>query len=175
MPSEGGPTLQPQVGLPGPRNQQSIEERDDVLCYTGEVLDRPLTIAGPVAVDLFAATDAPDTDFTAKLVDVHPDGRSISLCDGIIRARFRDSLAEPRLLKPGETARYRIDLASVAHRFGVGHRVRLQVSSSNFPRFAPNPNTGADLADETMARPALQHVLHGPRHPSALELWALPE
>lgn len=175
VPSEGGPTLQGQVGLPGPRDQRAIEARDDVLCYTSEPLAAPLTVAGPVRVALWAATDAPDTDWTAKLVDVHPDGRAVSLCDGIIRARFRESLNEPRPVRPGEAACYAIDLASTAYRFPAGHRVRLEISSSNFPRFDPNPNTGGVIATETAARPAVQHLLHDAERPSALELWVLPE
>ena len=175
VPTEGGPTLQAQVGLPGPRDQRAIEARDDVLCYTTEPLAQPLTVAGPVTVTIWAITDAPDTDWTAKLVDVLPDGRAVSLTDGIIRARFRDSLSDPSPVTPGEPARYTIELANTAHRFGRGHRVRLEVSSSNFPRFQPNPNTGRPAASETAPRPAVQHVLHDGDRPSCLELWVLPE
>ena len=140
-----------------------------------EPLSAPLIVAGPVFVELHAVTDAPDTDWTAKLVDVHPDGKAVSLCDGILRARFRHSLAEAVPLKPGTPGRYRIDLASIAHRFAPGHRVRLEISSSNFPRFDPNPNTGGPTAAETLMRPALQQVLHDAEHPSFLEVYVLPE
>ena len=174
VPSEGGPILQISVGQPGPRDQRDIEERDDVLCYTTGPLDTPLTIAGPVTVDLWATTDGPDTDWTAKLVDLQPDGKAVSLCDGIIRARFRESFSDPTPVTPGEPTRYRIDLASTAHRFGIGHRVRLEISSSNFPRFDPNPNTGGRNLHERETRPAVQHVLHNSEHPSRLNLWALP-
>lgn len=175
VPTEGGPTLQAQVGLPGPRDQRAIEARDDVLCYTSEPLAQPFTIAGPVTVTLWATTDAPDTDWTAKLVDVLPDGRAVSLTDGIIRACFRDSLAARVPVTPNEPTRYTIDLANTAHRFGRGHRLRLEVSSSNFPRFQPNPNTGRPAASETAPRPAVQHVLHDGDRPSCLELWVLPQ
>ena len=175
VPSEGGPLLQVSIGLPGPRDQRAVEARDDVLCYTSPPLDGPLTVAGPVSVELWAVTDGPDTDWTAKLVDVHPDGRAISVCDGIIRARFRDSLEQPSPAKPGEPACYTIDLASTALRFDAGHRVRLEVSSSNFPRFDANPNTGGDNASATELRPAVQQVLHDASHPSMLRLWALPD
>ncbi len=175
VPSEGGPTLQSQVGLPGPRDQCAIEARDDVLCYTSAPLETAVVVAGPVTVSLWAVTDAPDTDFTAKLVDVQPDGRAISICDGIIRAKFRASLSEPTPVTPGEPTRYEIDLASTAQRFAPGHHIRLEVSSSNFPRFAPNPNTGGPLASEASTRPAVQHLLHDADHPSTLEIYVLPE
>ncbi|MCY3602410.1 MAG: CocE/NonD family hydrolase [Chloroflexi bacterium] len=175
VPSEGGPTLHSAIGLPGPRDQSRIEARDDVLCYTSEPLDRPVVVAGPVKVVLWTVTDAPDTDFTAKLVDVQPNGTPISVCDGIIRARFRDSLSEPTPVPEGEPACYEIDLASTAIAFEPGHCIRLEVSSSNFPRFDANPNTGGPLATETEIWPALQYVLHDEDHPSALELCVLPD
>ena len=174
VPSEGGPTLQANIGLPGPRDQSRIEARDDVLCYTSEPLAEPLVVAGPVKVVVWAVTDAPDTDFTAKLVDVHPDGRPVSLCDGILRARFRQSFTEPRPVPAGEPIRYEIDLASTAVVFAPGHCIRLEVSSSNFPRFDANPNTGESIAAETEIWPALQYVLHDEEHPSAIELSVLP-
>ena len=152
-----------------------IESRDDVLCYSTAALDAPLNVAGPVSVTLWAVTDAVDTDFTAKLVDVYPDGRAVSLCDGIIRARYRESFSEPLAVTPGEPTRYTIELANTAHRFGAGHQLRIEVSSSNFPRFAPNPNTGGPLASEADARPAVQHILHDADHPSELTICMLPE
>ncbi len=173
--SEGGPTYQSEYGLPGPRDQRFVEQRDDVLCYTTPPLAEPVTVAGPVSLELWAVSDAPDTDWTAKLVDVDTDGKAVSLCDGIIRARFRNSLSEPQPLTPGRPERYTIDLANTAFRFDVGHRIRLEVSSSNFPRFDPNPNTGASTASDTQTRPAVQHVLHDDGRPSALSLWVIPE
>ncbi len=173
VPSEGGPILQANIGLPGPRDQSRIEARDDVLCYTTEPLIEPLAVVGPVKVVLWAVTDAPDTDFTAKLVDVFPDGRPVSVCDGIIRARFRDSFSEPSEVPAGEPIRYEIDLASTAIVFASGHCIRLEVSSSNFPRFDANPNTGEQIATETEIWPALQYILHDERHPSVIELSVL--
>ena len=139
--TNGGSILQIAVGTPGPRDQSRAESRDDVLCYSTEPLQRPLDVAGPVSVDLFVSSDRPDTDFTAKLVDVQPDGKPISLTDGIIRARFREGFDHEVLLEPGKVAEVTIDLASIAHRFAAGHRIRLEISSSNYPRFMPNPNT----------------------------------
>ena len=162
------------MGLPGPRDQRRVEARDDVLCYTTGRLPAPLDVAGPVTVELWAVTDCPDTDWTAKLVDVYPDGRALSLTDGVIRARFAESLAEPRPLVAGDPTRYTLDLANTAHRFGAGHRVRLEISSSNFPRFDANTNTGGANAQETDARLAVQHVLHDAEHRSAVRIWVLP-
>ena len=151
-----------------------VEARDDVLCFTTPPLDQPLVVAGPVTLDLWATTDAPDTDWTGKLVDVHPDGRAVLLCDGILRARYRDSAADPRPLQPGRRTRYSVDLGDIACRFDAGHRLRLEVSSSNFPKFDPNPNTGRPVATETESRVAIQEVLHDREHPSALQLHVAP-
>ncbi len=173
--TEGGSILQIAVGLPGPRDQSRVESRDDVLCYSTEPLQRPLDAAGPVSVELFVSSDRPDTDFTAKLVDVHPDGRPISLTDGILRARFRNGFDREELLEPGAIARVTIDLASIAHRFEAGHRIRLEVSSSNYPRFLPNPNMAEPANTRTDAQPAVNNIHRGGAAPSALQLHVLPE
>jgi uncharacterized protein len=170
VPTGGGNLLVAPVRQPGPFDQQAIEQRDDVLCYTSAPLAAPLTVAGPVRLTLHAATDGPDTDWTAKLVDVYPDGRAINLCDGILRARYRRSRQEAELLKPGDVYEYDIDLVGTAHQFAAGHRVRLEVSSSNFPRFDRNTNTGGDIANEAAWRVAVQRVFHSAARPSALEL-----
>src|SRR5262249_17870046 len=107
----------PSVDPAGPRDRRDAEARDDVLCYTTAPLNEAITIAGPVTLELWAVTDAPDTDWTALLVDVYPDGRAISLCDGILRARYRESLAAPRLLQPGVGERYAIAVGNIACRF----------------------------------------------------------
>lgn len=172
--TEGGSILQVAIGLPGPRDQSRAESRDDVLCYSTPPLERPLDVAGPVTVELFVSSDRPDTDFTAKLVDVHPDGKPISLTDGIIRARFREGFEREVLLEPGKTARVEIDLASIGHRFETGHRIRLEVSSSNYPRFFPNPNTAEPANTYIEALPAINTIHRGGSTPSALHLHALP-
>ena len=164
--TNGGSILQIAIGTPGPRDQSRAESRDDVLCYSTEPLQRPLDVAGPVSVDLYVSSDRPDTDFTAKLVDVHPDGKPISLTDGIIRARFREGFDREVLLEPGKVAEVTIDLASIAHRFAAGHRIRLEVSSSNYPRFMPNPNTGS--AGEHVNGGAAGDQQHPPRRGDAL-------
>jgi putative CocE/NonD family hydrolase len=135
-------------------------------------LEKDLTVIGPVSVTLYAATSAPDTDFTAKLCVVSPEGRSTNILEGIIRARYRESSTEPRPITPDEVYEYRIDLGSTAYVFEVGHRIRLQVSSSDFPQWDRNLNTGGPLGLEiiTQARVATQTILHDADHPSRLTL-----
>ena len=123
---------------------------------------------------LYAASSARDTDFTAKLVDVWPDGRAIHIAEGIIRARHRNGLAAAEMLEPGEVQRYRIELASTSNVFGVGHRLRLEISSSNFPRFDRNLNTGGSIATGTKTEIAHQTVLHTSEYPSHILLPIIP-
>jgi uncharacterized protein len=175
VPTVGGPTFLPGllVGVnAGPRDQRGVEQRADVLCYTTPPLDEPLEVTGPVELILHASSSAPDTDFTGKLVDVAPDGRAENLTEGILRARYRDSLSEPDLMEPGHTYELRIDLVATANVFAAGHRIRLEVSSSNFPRFDRNTNTGGTIAEETLddAQPADNRIHHNAGHPSRLVL-----
>jgi putative CocE/NonD family hydrolase len=167
---------QPDIIPWGPYDQRDVEMRSDVLVYTSDPLARDLTVVGPVRVVLWAATDAVDTDWTAKLVDVRPSGFATNLCDGIVRARWRRAQMQdatdadrrgPALLEPGVAERYEIDLMVTGNTFRAGHRVRLEISSSNFPRFDRNPNTGAALrAGDATIRVAHQTVLHDAAHPS---------
>jgi len=158
----------------GVRNQTAVEERDDVLVYTGAMLERDLEVTGPVVLKLFAASSAPDTDFTAKLVDVRPDGYAQNIAEGVVRARFRESLEFPTLIQPGRVYEYTIDLWSTSHVFKAGHRLRLEVSSSNFPRYDRNQNTGHELGADAEIRPAQQTVFHDDRLPSHLLLPVIP-
>jgi uncharacterized protein len=175
VPTTGGAVCcNPRVFPWGPLEQQGVERRRDVLVYTTRPMRRPLRIAGPVRVLLHVATSATDTDFTAKLVDVWPDGRAINLTDGILRLRYRESIEKPVLAKPGEIYRIVIEAGPTSAVFHKGHSVRLEISSSNFPRFARNPNTGRSIADETEVRTALQTVYHDRRHPSHLLLPVMP-
>ena len=174
VPTTGGNLLMSGIHSAGPFDQHLVEARDDVLVYTSEPLGQDLKVAGPVRAYLWAATDGPDTDWTAKLVDVHPDGLAVGLCDGIIRARYREGTDTARLLSPGKPYDYTIDLVSTANLFKQGHRLRLEISSSNFPRFDRNGNTGGKVQEETSSRLALQHVHHTPSMPSSLELYVLP-
>jgi putative CocE/NonD family hydrolase len=146
-----------------------------VLVYTTSPLERDLTVIGPITVTLHAATSAPDTDFTAKLCDVSPAGLSLNIASGIIRARYRASLSAPTPITPGEVEAYTIDLGPTAHVFKAGHCIRLQVSSSDFPHWDRNLNTGGELGREgpEAAIVATQVVLHEMNHPSHLTLPVL--
>ena len=144
----------------GPMDQREIETRDDVLVYTTGVLEQDITVAGPVMLELFASSGARDTDFTGKLVDVFPDGTALNITDGILRARFRNGYGKPEFLNPNTIERYRIDLGSTAVTFQKGHRIRLEVSSSNFPRFDRNLNTGGPVGKEETMKKATQKVFH---------------
>ena len=156
----------------GPRDQRDVETRSDVLYYTTAPLSQPLEVTGPVQMVLYVSSSAVDTDFTAKLVDVWPDGRRENLADGIIRARYRDSLSQPSLLQSGHVYEVTVDLVATANVFGPGHRIRLEVSSSNFPRFDRNTNTGGVIATDRAAdiRQAVNHIHHGRDTPSRLIL-----
>jgi putative CocE/NonD family hydrolase len=171
VPTCGGNYIGPGNGV---RNQAAVETRADVLVYTGEVLERALEVTGPVVLKLFAASSAADTDFTAKLVDVRPDGYAGNILEGVVRARFRDSLEHPTPIKPGQVYEFNIDLGSTSYVFKAGHRVRLEVSSSNFPRYDRNQNTGHEFGADAETRPATQSVFHGPRYPSRLILPIIP-
>jgi uncharacterized protein len=153
---------------PGPIDQRVLERRDDVLCYTSEPLDRDLEVIGPLEVVLYAASSARDTDWLVRLCDVHPDGRSIFVTEGILRARYRNSNEgdSTELLEPGEAAEYRIRCYPLANVFRAGHRLRLDVTSSSFPRFSRNLNNGEDVATSTRMQVARQTVLHTDRYPS---------
>lgn len=154
----------------GPYDQRAVEMRSDVLCYTSAPLAAELEVTGPIKLVLYAATDGLDTDWTAKLVDVAPSGYAKNLCDGIIRARFRESLSTPTLLEPNQIYQYEIDLGVTGNVFQQGHCVRVEISSSNFPRFDRNPNTGHDFGADTELRPAQQTVYHTRLYPSHIVL-----
>jgi uncharacterized protein len=144
----------------GPKDQRSIEKRSDVLVYTGPPLSQPLAIAGPVKMKLFAATDGPDTDFVVKLVDVHPDGLPLNIAEGILRARYRRGTDKEELLRPGEVYEFEIDLIGTANVFLPGHRIRVDLTSSHFPQFDRNPNTGDAFGSSSRVRVARQTVFH---------------
>jgi putative CocE/NonD family hydrolase len=149
-----------------------LEARDDVLSYTSDELDADLEVIGPVEVVLYAASSARDTDFFVRVCDVYPDGRSIFLTEGLIRARYRGSNEgdSTELLEPGEAAEYRIRCYPVANTFRRGHRVRVDVTSSSFPRFSRNLNNGEDVGTSTRAVVAQQTVLHTDAYPSHVVL-----
>jgi uncharacterized protein len=175
VPTIGGPLCcDPKHLAPGPRDQRPVEDRKDVLVYTTPAFTKETEVTGPVSLDLFASTSAKDTDFTAKLVDVWPDGFAQNLTEGILRVRYRDSKEKPEPAKPGEIYHLVLDLWSTSNVFLPGHRLRLEVSSSNFPRFARNLNTGEDVATGTQMTTATNAIYHDKEHPSALVLPILP-
>lgn len=164
-----------EICLPGPYDQRPIERRDDVLVYTSEPLSADLEITGPVVVKLYAATSARDTDFVARLTDVHPDGRSINLTEGILRARFRGGrYRNPRLVPPGAVQEYEIELQPTSNVFFKGHSIRLDITSSGFPLWAPNLNTGANHATGTRMVVAEQTIHHSRRFASHVVLPVIP-
>lgn len=151
VPSRGGRSCcLPETSPMGPSDQAPIEVRNDVLVYSTAPLERDLEVTGTVETILFAATDRPDTDWTVKLVDVDRSGRAVNLCNGIVRARFRRGVAAPEPLEPGRVYEYAIPVGSTCNLFRRGHRIRLEISSSNFPHYDVNPNTGVPLAEATL-------------------------
>lgn len=176
VPTKGGCTLG-KLSLPsfaGAHDQSAIELRNDVLVYTTPPLEADLEVTGPLKVKLFASSSATDTDFTAKLVDVWPDGRAYNLADGIIRARYRESLEEQVLIEPDKVYEYTINLWATSKVFKAGHCIRVEIGSSNFPRFDRNPNTGHPFGQDAELNSAIQRVFHDSRRPSHITLPVIP-
>lgn len=157
-----------------PIDRRTMEQRPDVLVYTSAPLTADLEVTGPLALTLWIASSARDTDFTGTLVDVFPDGTARALADGILRARYRAGKTAPALLTPGEPTEITIDLGATSNLFRTGHRIRLEVSSSNFPRFDRNPNTGGVFGQDGTVLRATQTILHDQSHPSRLLLPVVP-
>jgi len=175
VPTRGGGLCCWQAALPaGAFDQRAIEERQDVLVYTSEMLEEDLEVTGPLQVTLYAASSAVDTDFTAKLVDVLPCGYARNVADGIVRARYRHDARQSKPLTPGAVEQYTIDLAGTSNVFLAGHRIRIEIASSNYPRFERNPNTGhpVNSADEMIV--AQQTIYHDAEHPSHILLPIIP-
>jgi putative CocE/NonD family hydrolase len=180
VPTRGGGLCCWDAALPaGAYDQGEIEKRPDVLVYTTQPLEHDVEVTGPLMAYLWAASTAPDTDFTAKLVDVGPcslDGcneYARNVADGLLRTRCRNS-GQVSLIKPGEVYEFTIDIGVTSNVFKAGHRIRLEISSSNFPRFDRNPNTGGPVAEEINLRPALQTIYHDNEHLSYILLPIIP-
>jgi len=171
VPTVGGNLLVLPIGV---KDQREVEARPDVLVYTSAPLEREMEVTGPLEMVLHAASSAVDTDFTAKLVDVHPDGYAQNLADGILRCRYRHSGQYPTPLVPDRVEELRIDLWVTSHVFLAGHRLRIEISSSNFPRFDRNLNTGGDQATGTTWEIARQTVCHDQARPSHIVLPVIP-
>ncbi len=174
-PTRGGAVCcNPNIFPWGPMDQRPVEQRADVLVYSTRPLKGDVEVMGPVKAELYVATSARDTDFTAKLVDVFPDGSAINLTDGILRLRYRNSLEQVDLANAGEIYKVTVDAGVTSNVFRKGHRIRVEISSSNFPRFDRNPNTGGKIADETKLLKAGQTMYHDAEHPSCVVLRLIP-
>jgi uncharacterized protein len=174
-PTIGGPLCCDEKHMePGPRDQRPVENRDDVLIYSTGPLSHDLEVTGPVTVDLFVKSSAVDTDFTGKLVDVAPDGFAQDLTEGILRMRYRASPEHAELMNPEQIYEITLDLWATSNVFLRGHTLRLEISSSNFPRFDRNLNTGEEIRFERNYVSATNTVLHDAQHPSALILPVMP-
>jgi putative CocE/NonD family hydrolase len=173
VPTHGGALLMAPEIRSGPVDQRDIESRSDVLVYTSSTLERDLEVTGPISVHLWASSSAPDTDFVARLVDVHPNGRAYNLTDGIIRARYREGPVAS-FLEPGRAYPFTIDLWATSNVFKAGHAIRLQVTSSNFPRWDRNPNTGHPLGQDAELRSADQTIFHDGNRASYVRLPVVP-
>ena len=170
----GGLCCDPAFMASGAYDHRPIETRPDVLVYSTQPLGEDVEVTGPVTLTLYASTSAVDTDFTAKLLDVEPCGYARNLTDGILRARYRASRTGPSFLEPGAVYRFDVDLVATSNLFKKGHRIRLEVSSSNFPRFDRNANTGGPIGADTQVVSALQTVYHTSEHPSHVTLPVVP-
>lgn len=159
---------------PGPADQRANESRSDVLVFSTPPLQQDVEVTGFITAELYAATDAPDTDFTAMIVDVDPSGYARYLGDGIIRARYRNSTAKPEPIEPNKATKYTIDLWATSNVFKAGHQIRVYISSSNFPRFNRNLNTGEKTFGGTRMQKAKQTIYHDAEHPSSIILPIIP-
>lgn len=167
VPTLGGQNLVPPKG---PVDLRPLLLRKDVLVFSSDDLQEPLEVTGRIRAELFISSDCPDTDFTAMLADVYPDGRTMLVTDGILRARFRNSFAKEELLQPSQTYKLDVDLWSTSLVFNKGHRIRVLVSSSNDPRFDPNPNTGHPFRADKETRVATNTVHLSAEHASHILL-----
>jgi uncharacterized protein len=157
-----------------PHDQQEVEAREDILVYSTPVLESDVEVTGPITVKLYASSSAMDTDFTAKLVDVWPDGKAYNLVDGIIRARYRHSVSRPELIQPQQVYEYDIDLRNTSNVFKAGHRIRVEISSSDFPKWDRNLNTGHPIGEDADMEVALQKIYHRNQYSSHIVLPVIP-
>jgi uncharacterized protein len=175
VPTIGGPLCCDEKHLPpGPRDQRPAEARNDVLVYSTPALANDLEVTGPITLELYASSSAVDTDFTGKVVDVWPNGFAQNVAEGIIRARYRDSQDQPKLINPGQIYQFKIDLWATSNVFRKGHILRLELSSSNFPRFDRNLNTGLEGNRAQEFNSATNMIYHDDKHPSTLILPIVP-
>ena len=160
--------------LSGPFDQRPNERRDDVLVYTSEPLTEDLEVTGPLTCKLYISSSAPDTDFVVRLVDVHPDGRALNYSEGILRVRYRESWESPQLMEPGQVYAITIEMQPTSLVFKKGHRIRVDVTSSDFPHFDRNPNTGHEFGMDAEVQIAEQTIYHNTKYPSHIVLPVIP-
>ncbi|HKV06033.1 MAG TPA: CocE/NonD family hydrolase [Candidatus Acidoferrales bacterium] len=158
----------------GPFDQRNIEERKDVLVYSTPPLERDTEVTGPISMELYVSSSAKDTDFTGKLIDVDAGGFARNVSEGILRARYRNSFSKQEMMIPGTVYKLNIEMSPTSNVFLAGHRIRLEVSSSNFPHYDRNLNTGGDQAHSSEMVPADNAVYHDREHPSAIVLPVIP-
>jgi len=167
-------TIYTMEGQQVPMDQRRLDGRQDILSYTSAPLEVPIEVVGPVEVTLFASSSAPDTDFVAKLIDIHPDGFAQELCYGLVRARYRNGTDKAELIVPGNVYEYAITLNPTGNRFLEGHRIRIDIQSSDFPNFDRNHNTGAEDYFDPVLAVAHQTVFHDISRPSHVMLPVMP-
>ena len=172
VPTLGGNIME--SSLRGPYDQGPLDERKDVLRFVTEPFERETEITGPITAELYAETDSTDTDFMAKLIVVKPDGMAFNLVDGVIRARYREGFEEEKLIEPGEVYKYSIDMWATSYMLAPGDRLRVDVTSSNYPRLARNLNTGAPFAMTSKMKVAKQVLHMSERYPSQIVLPMIP-
>ena len=176
VPTRGGPLCCDGIHEPpGAFDQRPVENREDVLVYTTPAFKQDTEVTGPITLEIYVSSSAVDTDFTGKVVDVGPQGFARNLTEGILRARYRSSMEKAELMNPGEVYKLTLNLWSTSNVFLAGHKLRLEVSSSNFPRFDRNLNTGEDQGHSTRMVKATNAVYHDAKHPSALILPVVPQ
>lgn len=174
VPTIGGRLLDSGSLVPGPLEQSPAEKRSDVLCYTTPELEQEIEVTGPLKLHLFASTSAKDTDFVTKLVDVYPEGTAYNVAEGWIRTRYRNGILQPEFIEPGKVYEYTIDLAHTSIVFKKGHRIRIDIASSNFPRIDRNMNTGNPFGVDKTGIPAVQTICHETDYASYIELPVIP-
>ena len=174
VPSTGGPRGTSWGTDSGAIDQGSVEVRNDVLVYTTPALQHGIEVTGPITAVFYVSSSAKDTDFTAKLVDVYPDGTAYNIQGGILRARYRDGFTKKVWMQEGGVYQIQVDLDATSNYFAPGHRIRLQVSSSDFPAYERNLNTGGNNYDETVWIIAENTIHHSRQYPSHLVLPVIP-
>ena len=172
VPTLGGNIMEP--SLRGPYDQSSLDNREDVLRFVSAPFETATEITGPISAEIYATTDARDTDFMAKLIVVKPGGMAINLVDGVIRARYREGFEEEELIEPGQPLKYTIDLWATSYLLSPGDRLRVDITSSNYPRLARNLNTGAPFAKTTEMKAARQTIHLSADRPSRVILPFIP-